>query len=591
MPHSKLDEIRNRLNVNELKEKERKKLFNQLQKSGGQVVDLDQNKLQNAGIKSNSQSINSGYAKTSNHNVRPSQNANPFRQDIENSKHKDMGVASRSIAQNNQSQQSYVSKVKMFFLRFNAFLSGIFNFNAQKFREGFKSLVLVQAEGSFLSIKKILLPLIQNSSEVEEFKKFLYTEDRLIDYEMVYRFYYLFDKNAFVEVSQALERSVDSAEDVIKRFFVPIFQLFQYSAQVKVSTMVIVEKFREYFPDLAKKYNVKQFEREFDIIWMKFYYMLEQLIDYYWNRYNFLNHNHISLSQYLGITEYVEPGKFARRWKNEVIEAMKKKETQQQQQPQDLVENQQKIDFPDNNVSQGVFFIKTNIDFRKAYYQLKSKSDLRSTFDYNDKIFYLYVLIDYFDAEFNMLWTSNIINFYLTTEGNSFERTDVKKEINLLTSKMNQFYELVNKYLKACLVVKNILKDKHLQSRSLELKHKEKGLEQMSYSIRQTMGTIFDNLNQIFNVILQSKNSEETMIGNWQEKIVLTQKHQLERLINHKTIYDAFLLVFNFSSAIVWLLKFSELSGMSRMLSEPQIFRELLEDQGMIQHSENQIQN
>jgi len=556
---SNLDEMRDRLSINTLDQDNRKKLYKDLTNAGGRVIDLD-GKLQ--GIKA---SNNGSDKEITKHNIRGSEIQNPFRVPVNNKNRIKI-----------EKRKSSVSWITLFWLRLNCKFSNIFGFGANTFSYTFKFLISKKLYNDFLSLRLYLNPIFKSiSPQTLQFRKKYYQYDNLMDYELAYRVYTLFDNNLFLQLQNSMEISVNESEKDIKKLFATLYLLYKYNTQLKIALISILQSFNKEFPSFAyKEVSIKNINGIFDELWGKIYNLLEQLISYYLNNYNYLNNKSDTLLEYLEIDNNdLEIGSFADEWKRQYLMEDLTRDLEEDEKSE--IETHRTI-YPNDIVEKGCVFIQKNIDFKTYYNQFSEFGDLRALFEKTDRVFYAYVLVDYFDSEFTFLWTGNYINFYTVTAGSALGRFDPKKEFFILNTKINQFYELVNEYLRVVYSISKIKNSSNNRSQINFLELRLKEVSKNSFNIRKNLVQIALEFSILIEKILKTKNTDDSLIGNWDEQIKVNGKNKNNKIVNDKTILEILQIVYEYTNAMGWLLNYSDLSGLGTDMSKPEVLTDEL---------------
>ena len=497
----KLDQMQSRLNITEMDKNSKKDLFNKFESAGGKVINLDGKDPVPDPQKSNTTLRN---VKVGNHSVRPSQeNINPF---ADTGTH--VTVVTQAKAKNNTvPEMKKISGFQVFLVRLTCMFANIFNF-----------------------------------------RDYIAKKELFHEYEMAYHTYNMLDEQWFINLKSTMPTSVDRAETIFKLIYARLFIFYPYYTRMQMGTNIMAQNYEKCFgKKLHNSYTSKKINDIFTSIWVEWYMWLEELMNYYLVRHNSKNPYQI-LKEFLNITpeSVVRIGQFSVELK---AFYSKKKEEEL------LEEDKDTNPFPSDEIQRGIKFIKEEVDFPQYMESFENARDLRSFFSPTDQLFYAYVLADYFDKEYT-IW--NDISFYIIP-GGSTGRFDAKKEIKILTNQLGQFYEQVNEYLRFLRttgIVKNIK-----EGQAVDVK-KEKEMSRTSFAIRQNLSTIFDQFSTLLTQIINSKGTNNDMVGNRDDVLLNTKIHE-DRMLYGKTVEEMLNSAQDYISAIVWLLKNSDLSGLS----------------------------
>ena len=83
-----------------------------------------------------------------------------------------------------------------------------------------------------------------------------------------------------------------------------------------------------------------------------------------------------------------------------------------------------------------------------------------------------------------------------------------------------------------------------------------------SFTIRQNLLSVFELFSSLLTQVIDSKGSAKEMVGNWDEVLIDTKNQEL-KILYKKQVEEILRYAQDYISAIVWLLKYSDLSGLS----------------------------
>ena len=541
--NDKLDKMQSRLNITEMDKNSKKDLFNKFESAGGKVINLDGKTPVPNPQNSNANSRN---VKVGNHSVRPIQeNLNPF-----DDKGTHVTVVTQSKSKNNSvPEMKKISGFQVFLVRLTCMFANIFNFSATKFSQKFIKMSLEKVYSEVGMLKIILDPIFKETTKDSlKFRDYIAEKELFHEYEMAYHTYHILDEQWFINLKSTMPTSVDGAETAFKLIYGRLFLFYPYYTRMQMGTNLMAQNYEKCFgKKLHNSYTSKKINSIFTSIWVEWYMWLEELMNYYLVRHNSKN-SYQTLKEFLNVTpeSIVRMGQLSAELK--AFYSQKKEEKL-------LEEDKIANPFPSDEIQSGIEFITEKIDFPQYMDSFKDAKDLRSFFSPTDQLFYAYVLVDYFDKEYT-IW--NDISFYVIP-GGSTGRFDAKKEIKLLTNQLGQFYELVNDYLRFLRTTGMVENTKTGQDVNGK---KEKEMARNSFAIRQNLSNVFDQFSTLLAQILASKGTDKEMVGNWDDVLLNAKIHEM-RILYGKTVEEMLNSAQDYMSAIVWLLKNSDLSGLS----------------------------
>lgn len=566
---SKLESIKQRLDIENLDLETRRRMFEDLKKAGGRVIDLDSEGKTKKLVSSSLKPVVSGAP----------------RKTQSSAKKADYSRKSSAVLQSVKTPVQTIDteqKPSLFTLwgfKVNCIMSWIFNFSGTDFRHRFIRLVLIRYRNILLSLKIFLDPVFSvNNLQSLEFREQFYRMNSLQDYEFAYRIFTLYNDQLFESLEKTIRKSVFTAKDDLKQLFADLYLLKPHAARIKVACVLVLQRFSRFSPEAAaKNYSQNKTDRFFDFIWDQFYWEMDNLMNYYCADESIVRKRALTFDEFLNIKSAKQIGSYAEEWKQ--IHMLKDIEDQEESQIEFADENSSQdsdlfagVEFPNDTVREGVDFLIKSVDFNFYYKKFKESNDLRSLFEPSDKLLYTYAIIDFFDSEFSFLWSS-VLNFYVLSDG-SIGRYDPKKELANLSNRLNQFYEMVNEYLRL-LRNHNELSRSQTAAQRLKSEQKEKELSRASYNVRNTLSKLMQEYDVIFSRLIRLQESGETIVGNWNEPVALRIKNS-NRIVNEMLVKDAVALAQLIVHTMSWMLNRSDLSGLGVRLIQPQIIPQYL---------------
>ncbi len=565
------DKVRDRLSLDGLDPKDRQDLFKQFTKAGGQVVsEKKEVKLSNI---SRSQTEKASVGK---HNVKAAAlSSNPFdvkAEDVLKGIKTKVGIVELDELKKTPGYMVFFKKVSCVF-------AGVFNLSATKFSPNFKIMTLDKVYSEYIVLKLFLDPIFQKTTpESVRFREYMCEQNLILEYEIAYHAYYLFDLQNFKRLQETRNITVDNSEADFKYFFSRLTLYYHYIAQMKVAIGIVIKQFGILFPNQKNKlHSPARVDLIFNTIWSTWYYSLEELIQYYLGRHN-NHHAPQGLLAFLGIEgQSAKIGHLAEEWKAQ-YNATLKKEKEAKEAATHSKENGDGSTFPSESIERGINYILTNVDFANYFKTFKGRKDLRALFTEEDQVFYTYALVDYFDKEFSFLWGGDLIPMHVIPD-DVLGRFDAKKELKLIHNKINQFYELVNEYLRNLRSVHAAVDGQKRQDHyGAQL---SKDLSRSSYTARQHLLHAYTEYLDIFNKIVATRDKGDSIVENWEEELGQNKVHS-HRVLFEKTVEDAINHTADYLGATCWLLRYSELSGLSGKLMDVTILPKDLVEQALI---------
>ncbi len=403
MKEDNLEKIRVRLQVEDLDKESRKDLFNKLQKAGGKVVDLNGGTQERPQEKSFPQSRTTAKA-SKEHSVRASENVNPFYSEPA-AKYQAKNKAPEENKKSKTKRGSYLAYMSSYF---TCFMANIFNFPATRFTKKFIDKMHNSAFIENAVLKSMLSPLF-SKNDLTAFIDFMAEKEKLIELELAMHAYTLIDESVFYEVTDTSD--VAASEDPLKAMYIRMHTFKKYRDHMLVAVNTVADCYKEYYgKSIHENFSEKKVKKIFDSLYNTWYISLEELIYYYWNKFNYKNF-YMSFEDYISGTARYHLGAEAEVWRADYL---KRKEKER-------VIEEAKSEFPSVNVEKGVSFINSFVHFDEYWERFDTVNDMRAYLYPDDKIFYAYALYDFFDKEFSLAF--NYINFFVVPNGKGGKST------------------------------------------------------------------------------------------------------------------------------------------------------------------------
>jgi len=552
MEKTKIDEIREKLKINEMDDFTKKDLFNKFTSIGGKVIEETED--ENIIEKMNYDDLNK---KNKNITIKEQKKIKKIKKEDE--KNKINIIFANWI--------DYISS------KLNCFISNITNFKVTNFRNNFINLILFDFQNALINSRMILASVLyQDKYIASEIKKMLCfnSKDFPFYFEILYKYDNLFNAELFNQLNIIREelKTVNKAKPYFIFLFKNLYILKPYINALKIS----VDKALIYERDLRKLEknitysNIRKLYGYIDFIFYKVYPKLFILIDYYYK--NDTKDKNIDFINYLELKEEDQIGFLTMKWKKELEEEAKKmKKLKEQKLNEEVIEKEENN--KNDPIKKGLDLIKKYINFKQILEKFSQEKDPRILFSINDKVFLTYTLIDFFDKEFSFILNSNKVNYNIVFDfGN---RIDMKKELLNNYYKLNGIYERVNEYLKILRDLKKIEDDAFLNIEEKNALHNQYTIQrsQISKIIRKETSEIVELFLKNFLYILTDYRNEKKVLQNPDDIVEFDLKIGESRICEGQKIINIIENAYYIIDAIHFLLIEGELGGISPIVENP----------------------
>ncbi len=567
--NSVYEEKRKRLGIHKLNSNEQKKLFDEFVQIGGEIVSLqpDEKGHLNEKLEEWIRQKESEYKKKVSEKEKTSyrtfkENKDTYEKSETVNKIKTLSPTSSKKSRKDDNPTPY------FFSRLaskiTCILYGILPIFRKGFTKSFMELTFYKLQASLLDAQQILFTIFQTDPKIaNRIRNFLFKAGYTYYFELVYRFYLLYDEILFSKLFDTTE-DYDNPLFKSKPYFVELFKrilsIHRYYTTLDKAFLKLLEEEKR-ICNLDMKLTDMRFEKLKDIskfVFEKYFPKLLHLIDFYYKDEIFQMEKPRNFKDFLNITEKDMLGYWNRYWEEEEKKLKIKEEKPKETIPVIEETTNKKIN---QSILEGINDINNSIDFTSILNFYSSIKDPRMLLSFNDKIFITWVLLEYFDKFYSPIFASNSIIYQVTF--NAGQRVDIRGNLKDLYYEINTNYKNFKEYLT---IVSELNKtnsstvagSKELFSLSQKL---EMQRAQISKKIRTDvsieMKKIMDNLELVF----VDYNFEKKIILNPEEIIPLEVNFCGKKYNINKRIIDLFKEAYNFVSAFHFLLNDGDLSG------------------------------
>ncbi|HOV13516.1 MAG TPA: hypothetical protein PK771_04465 [Spirochaetota bacterium] len=544
-----LDEIKKKLNLDELDKDTRANMFNKFVEKGGKVI-AQEKKTQNT--------------------IRFNREQQKIVQDKMKSKNEELRKRDYSYSNNSKNSKDE-NKQKKHKRYFSVFLSGIFQglFTfSNKFTPKF-SLAIQNEFGEILSTLNYSVSLIINMEPEKKWEAFeVINKNPSYSFELLMRIYNLYKLNSISRMQSFFKNfnNIICPEviDDIKLFYKELLILHPYwetTKEVVWKSLLLYEQITGKAP-LINRSKLNKF--------------IDSLLGYYFPNFHLtLNYNIGEKTPYeyevmyknIGVTPEEEFGVYTKqliedkkRW---YLELEKEKE-ERKKLLEESVEKKE-IDKLPKYVQKGLQIIDNVIEKIKT----KSKDDSKAkNFQPNEKMLHFYFLFKEFDEEFSFILTTSQIRITPRTEGG--KRIDIKSEFDEENIKFNEVNSFVREYFSLMEQFNKL--NEELRNNPIALSQKITLLNskrmQTFNEIRTRSSVFFKRFSISLQKLINDYNQEKILLQNGDDllhfQVELGEKRKFEGI----SIIKAIAAAFSFSSALHYYVTSGKLSSKGLLLDQ-----------------------
>ncbi|MGC8765707.1 MAG: hypothetical protein ACP5QT_07450 [Brevinematia bacterium] len=559
------EEKRARLGINRLRTEEQKKLFNDFVNAGGEVIDLraDEKSTLNQKLEEWIREKEREYRQKL---ARENETQKSFVATQKNSDYETKAIKPPYSTPITKAKKKKEENPTPYFFsslasKLTCMIFGIFPIFRNRFTRRFLELTFYRLQNNLLDAQQILYNIFQTDEKLtERIRNFLTKAGYTYYFEIVYRFYLLYEDELFTRLFESAS-DYDNPIFYSKPYFIELFKrilsIYRYYPTINLAFSKILEEEKR-ICNTDYKLNEVRLSRLFEaskFVFEKYFPKLLILIDFYYKEEIASRLKPRTFKEFLNITEKDIMGYWNKVWESE---SHKKKEKVETEKPPVVEELTSKKISP--AITEGLTNINKNLDFMNILNYFVSVKDPKMLLSFNDKIFITWVLLEYFDKFYSPLLLSNSIIFQVTF--NAGQRVDVKTNLKDLYYDINSSYKNFKEYLSIVAelnkTASGVVGSKELFSLTQKL---ELQRTQISKKIRTDLSLILKKIIDNIELIFIDYNFEKKIILNPEELIYLETNFCGKKLTYNKKIIDMFKDVYDFVSAFHFLLNDGDLSG------------------------------
>ena len=559
-----IDNTRNRLKLDNLKEDDRRNLFNKFVDAGGEVIT---NRKKQSTLDYSSKKSTPSYNKPKNNYPN------------NNTPRGNYVYTNTSQAQKKEKTNNtlIVKKQKSVFLSLKLWLDALSNKTITTFggnvHNKFLGFIDKSVISAFLEMDTLIFnalnPVDDNSLEPKSKKEKILAQfaNDLEDIELLERIKDQYDENiykTFLRQYKDLHSPTKASSYVneLKAMFRPLYILHAYSSKLKLAgeKALIAYSIVDNISKGVINPRISSFKKDVDLIYSKYYPRLLSLLQYASKeKLETLS----EINNFLGITEADIVGYYTKLKKEKELKLkeettkQQKEETKDTQNPEDNEEEKlMKIE------SIGVKLIEKVVSYRKADNNIEIEGDPFFQVSDGDKIYRIKVLLDFLDKEYSVLFVSNKVKYNLIYD--NLVRTDYKSDFNNIFLSLSDSNSRFLEYSDMC---KNALKIEQdttmrFEQRVSMLSEKNGQISYTAKNLKSHIVSIISSLKRKLDKLLLDKVERERIIANPNDILTFfSDVSGSKKRIEGYNVLKALTEAYYFISGFYYLITSGELSG------------------------------
>lgn len=558
-----IDNTRNRLKLDNLKEDDRRNLFNKFVDAGGEVIT---NRKKQSTLDYSSKKTTPSYNKPKNNYPNSTPRGNYV-------------YTNTSQAQKKEKPNNtlIVKKQKSVFLSLKLWLDALSNKTITTFggnvHNKFLGFIDKSVISAFLEMDTLIFnalnPIDDNSLEPKSKKEKILAQfaNDLEDIELLERIKDQYDENiykTFLRQYKDLHSATKASSYVneLKAMFKPLYILHAYSSKLKLAgeKALLAYSIVDNISKGVINPRISSFKKDVDLIYSKYYPKLLSLLQYASKeKLETLS----EINNFLGITETDIVGYYTKLKKERDL---KLKEEATKHQKEEIKETQTPEDNEEEKLmkieSIGVKLIEKVVSFRKADNNIEIEGDPFFKASDDDKIYRIKVLLDFLDREYSVLFVSNKVKYNLIYD--NLVRTDYKSDFNNIFLSLSDSNSRFLEYSDMC---KNALKIEQdttmrFEQRVSMLAEKNGQISYAAKNLKSHIVSIISSLKKKLDKLLLDKAERERIIANPNDILTFfTDVSGSKKRIQGYNVLKALTEAYYFVSGFYYLITSGELSG------------------------------
>ncbi len=565
MDEFEFDKTRKAIGIHKIDEEEKKKLLMKFQQKGGQI--LKEKVIKKVEESPTSKKQQKQFSPLTRDPKLPSQT-------LKEEKLKEAEQIAKEKVQKEEILKHASSAFSIFSLKINLWLKGITYFNSEIVKPSFLSILNLEFKKSILECNILTTEFLSDSKFFENFKKQFYP----FQLELLKRIYLFYDKNQLANLTSGFSESREGVPldllrvpifDFIRKFYV--IQPFRETALKLLLDCIDLQKMIQNKPEHIYKSKKKRIEEAWNYLMDKIYpkfiliaqylerkkiepntELFEEMINISYddkiNPQRIQSFNDVHLESILKVHD-----------KTSTTSTIDEKNIQKQENQQQTTENvneepkNQEEDQKEKTYQKIYNFGLRFLNFYSLE-KLKKIYDPKDEFrnlPLKDKLFILYLYLNFFDDQFGFIFSTNKIR--INTYIKDGQKINLKDDMNLIYENFRKIYEYFRKYYSDYIEYYNYKNDVYLNKNSIEYQKRLDYYEQRRIKTgRETYKLILNfvkKCEQILLILFKDIREKKQYISNPEDIIQLEYDETKLKLMNKKMIQevirDAYATIFS----------------------------------------------
>ena len=562
--------IREKIGINYLDPEQRKKLFEEFVKHGGQVIDESKRPRgviarKFVGTKGESAVVKEHKTTVSEKESEEKRTPSYPKTTISKSYERDLKYSSKQ-PKSTQTKKKYRLSDRII-LYYKGFRNGVIGLNVTALTKNFIEFIENDCTNSLIDLNMAIICFLQDKTSIKQEIIRLSRGSNSTFYEFIVRLSYLYDEKEFNTIKKILSsRKIPDQKYLylFKIFFKRFYILAQNTSISKLyieNALEIYKKKNRTDPEIITKMKA-HLKACINLLFYDFFPKLHILLCLIAKRYYPLYSQ--SLDDFLEMTEKDRIGYITKIEKKRMTEMLKKRKKlmEKRREIEEMAgpSKQEESIEPPRHVQRGFNLINELISSFESKLMYDSENSL-NLLKKDDKMYKTTVLTEIFEQEYSLILTTGKIQFNIDYQEQ--EKIDIKEDLSNAYIKFSRAREEIENYIDIIKEIKRTEENVRLTIYQKEVMQDklEKKRAYISRTSRAMVAGTMKKIENILSKVIEDYRKSKRLLQNPDEILQFDPNIDGVKRLNNKKVIEAIVEAFLFSAAFTFMLKFGELSG------------------------------
>lgn len=551
-----LNRLRSKIGIDRLDETQRKKLLKDFIEHGGKVIEEgEEKKPQDEVAKKHGGNIGATVAEES------QKKRSPLK--LPEKTYTELKKAKKS-----ERKGKIIHNLKIYI---KGLMLKVLSSGGKKFSENFVRFIRTEAKNHLLEMHLLTGSFLKGDTSIKKIVLKLSTAENSYFYEFLYRLHDLFKEDEYSSIEKAVSKKFIPAGpniEVFKQLFKKMYILSQYREYARLFTNKAIDI--QLQKKLIKPEAVSSLKSKANIaidaihgeMLEKLHIAICRMAGIYFPLYSQI------LDDFLAITDKDRIGYITRMEKIKRAEELRRIQEYLKKKQMELKEGEVEIKMP-RHVQRGMQLLEKSIKVYEGT-ALLDDGNLIKLLDIKDKIYETAILLDVFDREYSFLLTSGKVSFNI--DFREQKKVDIKEELGHAYLMLCEARNEVKDYLDVSNEMKKVDNNLRLTiyQKNTMLEALKKKQSVLSKNARFKVSEAMQKIEDILGVAINDYNTTQRLLQNPSEKLVFDKHLEGKKKLENRTVLEAIVEAFLFSSSFHFILDYGKLGGSGILIETEQ---------------------